>query len=121
MPALGIGTNAVDRAGEPIVELAAIDEPGERIVARLVMQRPVEAPLLADVVEYHDGTEHVAGAVADGCRRILDGNFLPAAIDQYGVFGQVKRLSLPKTPHDGALGRLLRRFVDHGQDVADAV
>src|SRR5882672_1043211 len=103
MPAPGIGSDAVDRRGEPIVELAAIDEPGECVVARLVVQRPVEAPFLADVVEHHDGAEHVPCAVADGRRRILDGNFLPAAIDQYGVFSQAERLALPKTAHDGAL------------------
>src|SRR3984957_14617589 len=121
VPATGVGADGVDRCGQPIVELAAIDEPGERVVTRLVMQRPVEAPFLADVVEHHDGAEHVARPVADGSRRVLDGEFLPAAIDEYGVFSQTEGLPLAKTTHDRTLGRLLRRFVDHGQDVADAL
>ncbi len=80
--------------------------PGQRIVARLVVQRAVQPPLLADVVEHHDGADEIAGAIADRRRRILDGDFLAAAIDQHGVLGESQHLPLAQAAHRPGFRRL---------------
>ena len=73
MPAIRIAPHALDGCGQSIVELPAVDESGERIVARLVMQRPMHAPLVIHaVVMLADGAQqsvqiHLAVA-AEGIR-----------------------------------------------------
>ena len=75
------------RGFEPRVELAPVDEPGERVVARLVGQRALQAPFLGDVAEHDDRADGRALAVADRRRGFLDREFLAAAIHQHVVIG----------------------------------
>jgi hypothetical protein len=65
VPTIGIRSHTLDRGGEPILEFTPVDEAGERIVARLIVQRTMQAALLADVVEHHYGANHITGAVAN--------------------------------------------------------
>src|SRR5579862_9211755 len=48
-----------------IVELAAIDEACQGIMAGLIGQSALEPPLLGDVMEYDDGADHTALPIAD--------------------------------------------------------
>ena len=79
----------LDRHGETILEFTAVDQSGQRIVAGLVVQRAMQAALLAHVVKHHDRADEIAGAIADRRRRILDGEFLTAAVDDHGVLGEL--------------------------------
>src|ERR1017187_10334393 len=67
MPAVGVLANTIDFRGEAIFEFAPIDEAGQRIMAGLVVQRTVQAPLLAEVVEHHDGPNEIARARRCAC------------------------------------------------------
>src|SRR5262249_2617114 len=46
------------RRVQAVVELAAVDEPGEGVVAGLPGERALQAALLGNVVEYHHRTDH---------------------------------------------------------------
>ena len=102
---LAVLAHALDRGGQPVLELAAVDEAGQRVVARLVVQRPMQPALLADVVEHHDGADQIAGAVADRRRRVLDRDFLAAPVDEHGVLGEPEHLPLAQAAHHRALAR----------------
>src|ERR1019366_9466963 len=119
VPAVGVLANAIDRRSESIFEFAPIDEAGQRVMAGLVVQRAVQAPFFADVVEHHDGTNEISRAVADRRSRVLDRDFLPAAIHQDGVFGETHYLAFPQATHDRTFARCTRDFIDQGQYVAD--
>ncbi len=64
---------------EPRIEFAPVDEPGERVVAGLVRQRALQAPLLGHVAEHDDRADGRAFAIADRRRGFLDREFLAAA------------------------------------------
>ena len=64
---------ALDRLRQAPLELAAIDETGERVVRRLVRHLAGEAAHFGDVMQQHHCTEQLLGAVADGRSRQLDG------------------------------------------------
>src|SRR5690606_10479413 len=53
------------RALEPRLELAAIHETREDVVARVIGKLAIELPALAHVVEHEHAAGYVAGAVAD--------------------------------------------------------
>ncbi len=99
VPAAGICPRAVDRGRQPIFELTPIDEPGERIVAGLIMQGAVQAALLADVVEHQHGTDQIARTVADRRSRILDGDLLASTPDGHGVLREIECLPFAQTAH----------------------
>ena len=117
--AIRVLPHGLDRGGQPIFEFAAVDEPGERIVARLIMQRPVQPALLAHIVKHHHRADQITGTIADGRRRILDRDFLSAAVHEHRVFGQAEHLSFAQAAHDRTLARLPRRLIDDRQHIAD--
>src|ERR1700722_3204285 len=88
MTGLRILPRVLNGGRQAILELPAIDQSGKRIVACLIVERPMQPALLADIVKHHDRADEVAGPVMDGSRRILNGNFLTAPIDQYGMLGK---------------------------------
>ena len=103
LPALGVLADALDRAGEAVLELAPVDEAGERIVARLIVQRAVHAALLADVVEHHDGADQVSRAIAYRRGGVLDGDLLAAPRHEHGMLGEAQHLTFAQAAHDRAL------------------
>lgn len=119
VPAAGICPRAVDRGRQPIFELTPIDEPGERIVAGLIMQGAVQAALLADVVEHQHGTDQIARTVADRRSRILDGDLLASTPDGHGVLREIECLPFAQTAHHRTLAGSEGRFVHHAQNVTD--
>src|SRR5208282_3625166 len=100
--AAGLG----ERRVQPLLKLAAVDEPGERIVGRLVRKRAFEPPLAADVPEHDDGPEQPAFAVADRCRGVLDRDLTAGAINERALVVADDDLRLPEAPRREALGRL---------------
>src|SRR5579862_7293362 len=63
---------ALQRPLETALELTAVDESRQEIVARVVGEAPVELARLADVVEHEDAAGDVPLAVADRRRGALD-------------------------------------------------
>jgi hypothetical protein len=116
-----MGACAVHRRSQAIVEFPPIDEAGERIVARLIMQRAMQAALLADVVEHHHRADQIAGAVANRRRRILDGDLLAAAGHRHGMFRQPEGLAVAQAAHHRTLRRQARGLVHDREHVADAL
>ncbi len=110
---------AQNRGVQPIVELAPIDQPGEGVVAGLVGQRPLEAPLLGDIVEDDDRTDDTALAIADRRGRFLDGHFLPGARDEHRMIGRYAALAAAQGAHQGILNRLARDLVDEIEHVRE--
>ncbi|MGH8130248.1 MAG: hypothetical protein ACRES3_05280, partial [Steroidobacteraceae bacterium] len=80
-----IGVRAGQCRDQAILELAPVDEPGQRVVRRLVGKLAEEARFLADVVEHHHRADDVADAVADRRGRILDRNLVAVLRDQHRV------------------------------------
>ena len=119
VPAGGVLAHALDRAGQAVLEFTPVDQAGERIVARLVVERAVHAPLLAHVVEHHDGADQVSRAIAYRRGGVLDGNHVAAPRHEHRMLGESQHLAFAQAAHDGALGRLPRGLVHHGQDIAD--
>ncbi len=70
------------RLVEARLELAAVDQAGQRVVARLVDERPLQPPLLAHVVEDHDHADQSTATVTDRGGRVLDRDLDAAAVDE---------------------------------------
>jgi hypothetical protein len=91
---------------EAALELASVDEPGQRIVARLVGERALQTPLLAHIVEDHHHADRVAAAIADRCGGVLDRDLDTAAIDQHGVLEHLDHAAFAQATLDGIRERL---------------
>src|SRR5690606_12378801 len=85
------------RRREPLLELAAVDEAGQRVVARVVGELAVQLPLAAHVVENHHGADHAAAAILDRRGRILDRDRAPVAMLQHDVRREVHGPSFGET------------------------
>src|SRR5210317_156969 len=68
---------------QSILEFAAIDQAGERVMRSLVAKLAEQARFLADIVEDHDGADDIANAITNGRGRVLNGNLVTALRDQY--------------------------------------
>ena len=65
----GIATMSdVDSFLQAALELASVDQPGERIVRRLVGDLPGQAAGFGDVMQLQHSAINVADLIADGCR-----------------------------------------------------
>ena len=74
--ALPPGARDLERLAEPALELAAIHEPGQRVVARLIGHLLRESAELADVVQHHGDARDLAVGRADRRSRRLDAEFV---------------------------------------------
>ena len=77
-----LGPGGFDQFGEPALELAPVNEPGQRIVTRLPDQLLRHGPGLADIVKYDDHAQRSAVAAADRGMRIADRAFASVAVDE---------------------------------------
>ncbi len=107
------------RLVEARLELAAIDQAGQRVVARLVDKRPLQPSLLADVVENHHDADQSTAAVTDRGRRVLDRDLDAAAVDQERLLDHLHHAPLAEAAHDRVLDRQARRLTDQVEYVAD--
>src|SRR5690606_28002269 len=110
---------AVEGRDEPVLELATIDEAGQRVVRSLVGKLPEQARLAADVVEHHHRADDVADTVADRGGGILDRHLVPGLVDEHGVLGQRDHAALPQAAEHGVLHRRARVLVDDHHDLVD--
>src|SRR5882757_4177253 len=110
---------AQDRRMQAIVEFAAIDEPGEGVVTRLIGERPFEAAFLRDVVENDDGADDQALPVADGSRRLLNSDFLAGPRDENGMIHRGARLAAAERADQRVFDRLAGDLVHEIQHIAD--
>ena len=65
-----------ERLAEAALEFAAIDQPGQRVVARLVGHLLRQAAQFADVVQHHGGAGDLPFLAADRRCRCLDADFI---------------------------------------------
>src|SRR5450755_3448068 len=103
VPQVRVLAHALDGFGEPVLELATVDESGKGIMTGLVMQRAVQAPLLADVVEYDDRAGQVPIAIVDRRSRMLHIDALPLARHERRLLRQSEWPVLAQHLHDRAL------------------
>ena len=69
---LRAGVRGVDGLLQAALELAAVDETGQRVVARLVGHLPGDATLLGHILQQDDRTGQVVGGIAQRRHRDLD-------------------------------------------------
>src|SRR5437660_115108 len=110
---------AQHRRVQAVVELTAVDQAGERVVARLIGQRPFQAPFLGDIVKHDDRADDPALAVADRSGGFLDRHFLTGARDEHRVVGGGAALAATQHAQQRIVDRLARDLVDEIQDLAD--
>src|SRR6185437_1831703 len=72
---------ALQSALEAALEFAAVDEPGEEVMARMIGQAAVELARLRDIGENQHTAGDPARAVADGGRGALDVELVAVAAD----------------------------------------
>ena len=110
---------ALQRALETLLELAAVDELGQHVVAGRIAQAPVQLARLADVVKHEHAARDAAERIADRRRRALDVELVAVATDQqrgpHGLDGAVAA----HRDADGVLDRLARLLVEAAEDLVD--
>ena len=109
----------LQRRRQPFLELAPVDQARQRIVAREVRELAVQLPLLAHVVKHHDRTDHVAAAILDRRRRILNGHDLAVTPRQDDVVRERHDAAFLQAAQDRILDELAGRLVRELDDVLD--
>ena len=112
------GTDGPQRFGEPVLEFAAIDQAGQRVVRGLVGEGALQASLVAHVVEDHHGTNEPAAPIADRRRGVLDRDLLRPAVQQQRGLREFHDPSFAQAAQDRALDRLPARLADDVEDLA---
>ena len=101
---------------EALLELAAVDQAGERVVAREIDHLALHAAELGDVLEHEDAAGGPPLAVLDGGDGVADGELPAVAPHQHGVAGVLDDPPLGEAALDGVGQRLARRLVDDAED-----
>ncbi|MNN11449.1 hypothetical protein D3C81_1244070 [compost metagenome] len=86
-----------DRGTDTALELGAVDQAGQSVVAGLVRQPRGMRALLADIVQHHHDADRLRGAVADQRHRRLDRQRLSGML-RCGALHQLRRLAAPALP-----------------------
>src|SRR6185312_13097711 len=103
---------AVEAELETLLELPAVDQAGERVVAGEVDHLPLQAPELGDVLEDEDAAGGVALAVLNRSHGIAQGELLAVAAHQHRVAAVLGDPPLEEAALDGVVQRLAGRLVD---------
>ena len=101
MHALGMTPHLVKRMGKPPFKFSAIDQPGERVVAGLVIELALQTLVLTDIMEHHDRADHMAFAIADRRGRILHVHIGAVAADKHRMLGQAHFAALAQAAAHG--------------------
>src|SRR6266511_4506446 len=72
-------------AREAALELAPVDQSGQRVMSGVVLQLLSHSPCFADIVKDQHRAQHRTLAAADWGDRVLDGVLLSRATDEEGV------------------------------------
>ena len=110
---------AASTVGQALFELAPIDEPRQRIVAREIREPAVQLPLLAHVVEHHHGADDLAVAVLDRRRRVLNRDRRAVARDEHDVVGERDDAAFLQAARDGVRDGFAGRLVAQADDRLD--
>ena len=117
-----VGVRQLERFFQPALELAPIDQAGERVVARLVRHLARDAAQLAYVAHDDDGADQLALLRAQRRDRQLDRALLAAAARDHQAAPPDRDLRLRRQamPHRVA-ERTAVAFVEQRDDVGDAL
>ena len=114
MPAVVV--RALDRDLEAALELAAVDEAGQRIVARVVRELRGVLAFLADVVEHRHDAGDLAVAVADRRCGFVDSDFAAVVADQQDLRGFLDGAAFAEDAAHEIRRDLAGRLVDERRD-----
>lgn len=109
----------VQGAGHQVLELAPVDQAGERVVASLPRQLLAQLAFMADVAKHHDRAEDLAVARPDRRGRVGNGDAAPVAREQLRMAGQADGLALVQAFDGHMLERLAGVFIDQLQGFPD--
>jgi hypothetical protein len=107
----GPGFHGREHRGQPLLDLASIDESRERVMAREIREPAVQLPLLAHVVEHHHRTDRLAVTVLNRCSRVLNRDRRAVARDEHHVVRQRDDTPLLQTACDGIRNRFAALLV----------
>ncbi len=110
---------ACDHAAQAALELEPVDQPGERVVGRLVRQLAGQLALWRRVPEDHDDPGEPARVIVQRCRGLVDGELDPVAAHEHEMAGESHRSILVETALGRGLDRLPGRFVEHGKHAGE--
>ncbi len=111
-PLLGVGQGAL----QLLLELGAVEQPGEGIVGGVIAQLTLHRPGLGDVLEHQHGADDLAIAGAHRRRAILDIVLLALAADQRGAVLQVEHPGVLQAASHRAFQGLAGVAVEHVED-----
>ena len=101
---------------EALLELPAVDQAGQGIVAREIDHLALHAAELGDVLEHQDAAGDAALAVLDGRHGVADGELPAVAPHQHGVASVLDDPALGQAALDGVGHRLAGALVDDVED-----
>src|SRR5580658_3622167 len=110
---------ALQRALQAALEFAAVDQPGQQVVAGVVGEPAVELARFADVVEHQHAAGHVAGTVADRRGGALDVQLVAVAADEQHRPDRFDRTDAPDRHRQRVLQRFAGLLVERTEDLLD--
>ena len=93
---------ALQRLGDPPLELLAVDQPGQGIVGRLMGQLTRQPTIGGDIAKGQHGTNDVPFSIADRCHRVLHRDFAAVTPTQLRHAARLPAERLPIAPQHGA-------------------
>src|SRR6185312_2328044 len=108
---------ALQRSLEPALELAAVDEPCEEVVARMIGEAAIQLTGLGDVVEDQDAARHPARAIANRSCGALDIELIAVAADEEHRANRLDRPDAADGDAERVLERLAGLFVESAEDL----
>ena len=115
----GLRLDGGEHRREPLLELAPIDEPRQRVVTREIREPAMQLPLLAHVVEHHHGADDLAVAVLDRRRGVLNRDRRAVARDEHDVVRERDDAPFLQAARDGVRDGFARRLVGQADDRLD--
>ncbi len=103
-------------SGQAALEFPPVNEPGQRVMARLPDQLLRHGPDLADVVKYHDHAQHPVMPAADRLQGIANWTFAAVAIHQPHR-SRIPFLARTRGIHSKRFDGPARSFIDHTVDL----
>ncbi|OGI41715.1 MAG: hypothetical protein A2150_01870 [Candidatus Muproteobacteria bacterium RBG_16_64_11] len=111
-----VAAAAIDGCLQALLELAPVEQAGERVVRGLMGDFTPEGAYLGDVAEYQHRAENPAGRTANRRGRELDGVFATAATGEQEVGGAADNLATGERARHRVVHRRARGVVDDGKD-----
>ena len=113
------GSRGLQGPVEPLLEFAAVRQPGQHIVAGVIGEPTLQFPCFGDIVEYEHATDHLAGAAASRCRRTAHIQFVAIAPYQQDRAQGLDRLLLTNGSEQRVFQCLAGFLVEGAEHLAD--